>query len=742
MGAQVAAHLANARLDVRLLDVRRDLADGAVRRLAATKPHPLFLPGVADRIRTGSFDDLTPLASADWIIEAIVEAPEPKRRLLEAVDTHRTPGSIVSTNTSGLSVGALADGRSADFRRHWLGTHFFNPPRYMHLVELVPTLETDQAVTDRVLDVLDRRLGKGVVVARDTPAFIANRLGMHGVMQLLAVAGEGAFTIEEIDAITGTIIGRPKSATFRTIDLAGLDILAAVATDLSTRLADASDRQTFELPPFVSEMLRLGLVGEKAGGGFYKRVRTADGESTILTLDLGTFAYREGIPPRLPELDEVRNVTDVGERLRRLCAGSHRTGDLLRRTLWPTLRYAARIADEIAHSIDDIDRAMRWGFGWERGPFEIWDAIGDAAIGAPPDLGGLVARRQPGRTAWRDHPLPPARPGFLLLQEAKGRHPVVARNAGASLVDLGDGVLALEFHSKMNTIGGDTIAMIRDGVDRAAHDFAALVIGHESEPFSAGANLALLLMAAQDGEWDDVDAMVRAFQATTLAVKYSAVPVVLAPAGLALGGACELGLHADRIHSAAELYLGLVEVGVGLIPAGGGTKEMILRANARAAGGDAQAALRDAFETIGFGRVSTSADDARRLGFLRDVDGVTMNRDRLIADAKAHALRRVADGYAPPQPPLAIPVGGADVLAVLRLGVHLAHRAGRISDHDATIGRGLARVIAGGDAPHRTTVSEAYLLDLERETFLSLCGEPKTLQRIGYTLKSGRQLRN
>lgn len=752
MGARVAAHLVNAQFDVTLLDVREDLAAGSVKALGGVRPDPLFLPGWADRIQTGAFDDSSALGEADWIIEAIVEAPEPKRRLLEAVDACRTSGSFVSTNTSGLSVGALADGRSDDFRRHWVGTHFFNPPRYMHLVELVPTADTAPGVVDALRDLLDHRLGKGVVVARDTPAFIANRLGTHGAMQFLAAAASGAFTIEEIDAVTGPLIGRPKSATFRTIDLAGLDVLAAVASDLATRLPDPSDRRGFDLPPFVGEMVRRGLLGEKAGQGFYKRARSATGESAILTLDLTTFEYREAKPPTLPEIDDARRIVDLDERLRYLFKSPHRVGDLLRRTLGATLLYAARVAPQIAHSIDDVDRAMRWGFGWARGPFETWDAIGhstlvEAGLSIVPGAPGAAHTTGPGadRTRWREGALAPAAPGLLLLQDAKSRTPVVARNAGASLVDLGDDVLAVEFHSKMNAIGADTIAMLRTGVDRASRDFAALVIGHEQDPFSAGANLALVLIEAQEGNWEEIDAMVRGFQAITMAIKYAPVPVIVAPAGLALGGGCEICLHADRVQAAAETYVGLVEVGVGLIPAGGGTKELILRANARAAGGDTQPFLRQAFETIGFARVSTSAVDARRLGYLRDVDGITMNRDRLIADAKARALARVAEGYAAPLSQPAVAVGGADVLAMLLLGVHLGHRAGRLSDHDATIGRALARVMSGGaaaDVPHRTTVSEGYLLDLEREAFLSLCGERRTLDRIAHTLKTGKSLRN
>lgn len=745
MGAQIAAHLVNANFEVTLSDVREDLAAASLKHLAMIRPDPLFLPGLAGQVATASFDDLTGLAQADWIIEAIVEAADPKRRLLEAVDRHRAPGSIVSTNTSGLSVTALAEGRSDDFRRHWLGTHFFNPPRYMHLVEVIPTAVTDPAAVGSLTDCLDWRLGKGVVVARDTPAFIANRIGLFSVLQLLQAAVSGAFTIEEIDAVTGPLIGRPKSATFRTLDLAGLDVLAAVAGDLANRLPATGEGAAFKLPAVVDEMIRRGRLGEKTGGGFYQRVKRPDGQSVILTLDLTTLNYRNATPSSMTEVEVARRIGNLDERLRHLFTGSNRVGDLLRQTLGATLLYTARVAPEIAYSIDDIDRAMRWGFGWERGPFEIWDAIGDEAVAkalgdaSMPELFG--ARRSRGQSRWRQGALPPAKPGLLLLREATPTH-LVDRNPDASLVDLGDGVLAVTFHSKMNTIGADTVAMMRKGLDRAARDFSAVVIGHEQDPFSAGANLALLLLLAQDGDWDEIDAMVRAFQAATTALKYAPVPVVVAPAGLALGGGCEICLHADRLQAASETYIGLVEVGVGLIPAGGGTKEMILRAAARAEHGELQHALREAFETVGWARVSTSAADARRLGFLRSVDSVSMNRDRLIADAKSHALARVADGYGPPVRPKAVPVGGADVLATLCLGIHLAHRAGRLTDHDVTVGRTLARVMAGGDLAHRTTVSEEYLLDLEREAFLTLCGERATRDRIAHMLKTGKALRN
>jgi 3-hydroxyacyl-CoA dehydrogenase len=566
-----------------------------------------------------------------------------------------------------------------------------------------------------VREFADHHLGKGVVIAKDTPNFIGNHLALYGVMRMLEQVASGTYTIEEVDAITGPAIGRPKSATFRTLDLAGVDILGHVVHNLHERLEDEQARRTFVLPPLVEQMLERGLTGEKAGQGFYKRVKGKGGESEILTLDPATLDYRPRTAPRLPSLDAAQSIADVGERVRTLYEGRDRVGQFLRDTLGPTLQYAAEVTPRIANSPEDVDRVMRWGFGWELGPFELIRAIGlETPAGSP-----------------------------TLLPAAADRTRVVKKNAGASLVDMGDGVLRVDFHSKMNAIGADTVQMLQAGVQEASRNFAALVVGNEAPNFTAGANLMLVLLEAQEENWDELDLMVRAFQHATLGLRYASVPVVVAPAGLALGGGCELALHADRIQAAAETYIGLVEAGVGLIPAGGGTKEMALRAaDATPGGGDLLPAVQRAFEAIGFAKVSTSAPHARQLGYLRTVDAITMNRDRLLADAKARALQRVADAYQPPVPRTAIRVGGDTVLAPLKLGIHLAWRAGRISDHDALIGRKLATVMAGGNLPHAAVVSEQQLLDLERETFLSLLGERKTLERIQHTLKTGKPLRN
>jgi len=715
MGAQIAAHLANAGVGSLLLDVTPQAALEGFDRARAMKPDPFFTPAVQALVRTGGFDeDLTSIGDCDWIIEAIVERLDVKQSLFARVEQHRRADAIVSSNTSGIPIAALAEGRSESFRRHFLGTHFFNPPRYLRLLEVIPTADTSPAVVDFISRFADRRLGKGVVIAKDTPNFIANHLGLFGVMQVFRALATANYTIEEIDAMTGPAIGRPKSATFRTMDIAGIDVLAHVARNLAERLETPEDRAVFALPPVVEALVARGWNGAKSGQGFYRK--EASGEISTLdisTLSGGTLEYRAKQPVRLPALDAARSIEDVGERIRTLLLDQGKVGQFLRDTLVPTVEYAARVAPAIAHAPGDIDKAMRWGFGWELGPLET---------------AGLLPGADGGAKA------PPYVPSKKTT--------VVKRNSGASLLDLGDGVLSVEFHSKMNAIGGDTIQMLHAGVKEAAANFTALVVGNDAVNFSAGANLMLLLLESQEGNWDEVDMMIRAFQGATMALKHADVPVVTAPAGLALGGGCEVAMHGDSVQAAAETYMGLVEVGVGLIPAGGGTKEMLARAMESApAGADPLPFVQRVFETIGFGKVSMSGPDARRLGYLRDTDGVTMNRDRVIEDAKARALARAAT-YVPPQPRSAIRVGGEGVLAALKLGIHLAWRGGRISDHDALIGRKLAWILAGGNLTHAGTLTEQQLLDLEREAFLSLCGERKTQERIAHTLKTGKILRN
>ena len=765
MGAQIAAHFANAGIPSLLLDLTADAAKEGLERARRLKPDPFFTPDTGTRITTGSFDaDLARIHESDWIIEAVVERLDIKRGLLEKVDAARRAGSIVSSNTSGIPIAALAEGRSDEFRQHWLGTHFFNPPRYLHLLEVIPTPDTRQVVVETVSHFADHRLGKGVVVAKDSPNFIGNHIGLYGMMRILATVAAGNYTIDEVDAITGPALGRPKSATFRTLDLAGLDILGLVVNNLRERLGNAPGAGVWTLPPFFLQMLERGLTGERAGQGFYKRVKQPDGESRILTIDPATLEYRERQSPRLGSLDASASIQDLRERVRTLFTGQDKVGRFLRETLAPTLVYTARVTPAIANSPDDVDRVMRWGFGWDLGPFELIDAIGvqqviDAAresspelLAGPAEAGHYEDRIPPllraalkgGHNAVRGGEVAPAAPDLQILRTAKERSAVVKRNAGASLVDLGDGVLCVEFHSKMNIVGGDTIQMLQAGVREASRNFTALVVGNDAPNFSAGANLMLVLLEAQEENWEEIDLMIRAFQQTTMALRYADVPVIVAPAGLTLGGGCEIVLHGDRVQASADTFMGLVEVGVGLIPAAGGTKEMVARAAEETPAGtpDYLPPIQRAFETVAFAKVSSSAPDAQRLGYLRPVDALTMNRERLLADAKARALQRVNEGYHPPPPRNAIRVGGDAVLAALKLGIHLAWRAGRISEHDALIGRKLAALMAGGTLPHPTTVTEQELLDLEREAFLSLVGERKTLERIQHTLKTGKPLRN
>jgi 3-hydroxyacyl-CoA dehydrogenase len=756
MGAQIALHCANAGIPSLLLDMTPELARDGLEKARRLKPDPQFTPDAHRLVTTASFDQGMPLLkSADWIIEAIVERLDIKQQLLARVEAARRPGSVISSNTSGIPIAALAEGRNEEFRRHWLGTHFFNPPRYLRLLELIPIAETDPTVTAAISRFADHHLGKGVVVAKDTPNFIGNHIALYGVVRTLEAVASGRYTIEEVDAITGPALGRPASATFRTMDIAGIDVLGHVMRNLAERLPDEDDRAAFAMPPFLTRMLEKGLLGAKTGRGFYERRPGEKGESEIWTLDLDTLEFRPRRSARIASLEAAKSIDEVQERVRMLFNARDKGGDFLRETLAPTLLYTARVTPEIAKSIDDVDRVMRWGFGWDLGPFELFDAIGvREVIAAAEKTGGHAMSRgipplveqvlDRGRNRFRDGLVPPAAPDLLILRQAREQQRVVKKNAGASLVDLGDGVFCVEFHSKMNAIGGDTVQMLNTGVREAAKNGVALVVGNDAPNFSAGANLMLVLLEAQEGNWEEIDLMIRAFQQATMALRYSDVPVVVAAGGLALGGGAEMALHADRVQAAGETYMGLVEVGVGLIPAGGGTKEMLVRAMSAlpTPQSDPLPHVQKAFETVALAKVSASGPDAARLGYLSSTDAFTMNRERLITDAKVRALERVREGYHKLPARSAIPVGGASLRGALMLGVHLAWRSGRASDHDALIARKLAHIFGGGDVPHATTVSEQYLLDLEREAFMSLLGERKTLERIQHTLKTGKPLRN
>jgi 3-hydroxyacyl-CoA dehydrogenase len=747
MGAQIAAHLANAGVPVVLLDIDPKVAKEGLDRARKLKPDPFFTPVTPALVTTGGFEtDLAKLKDCDWVIEAVVERLDIKQQLLAGVEAVVGPDTVISSNTSGIPIAAISDGRSAGFKRRWLGTHFFNPPRYLKLLEIIPTPDTDPAITDRIARFADRRLGKGVVIARDTPNFIANHLGMFGIIRILEALATGAYTVEEIDAMTGPAIGRPKSATFRTVDIAGVDVLYHVIRNLGDR--GEAYREAFAMPPIIEALVERKWVGEKTGQGFYKRVKGEGGKSEIQALDPAAMEYRPQKKAKFPSIEAGKSVEDVRQRIKTLFLGKDKVGEFLRTTLGAALVYSAKVAPDIAHSIDDVDRAMRWGFGWEIGPFETWDAIGVKEVleackvtDVPPLVQQVLER---GANAFREGPLPAQAPELVLLQSARDAKKIVKKNAGASLVDLGDGVLCLEFHTKMNAIGADTVQMMMAGVKEAEANFQALVVGNDAQNFSAGANLMLLLLEAQEGNWDEVDMMIRAFQNATMALRLAGVPVVVAPAGLTLGGGCETALHGDRVQAASETYMGLVEVGVGLIPAGGGTKEMTARAveGVTSLSTDLLPMIQKVFEPVAMGTVATSAAEARRLGYLRATDRISMNRDRLIADAKDLALQRVDEGYQRPQARTQIPVGGDAVLAALKIGIHLMWRGGRISDHDKLIGTKLATIMAGGALPHPAFVTEQHLLDLEREAFLSLCGQPRTLERIKHMLTTGKPLRN
>jgi 3-hydroxyacyl-CoA dehydrogenase len=792
MGARIAAHFANAGVPAYLLDIVPPDADGPARnKIAAagleaarkSKPAAFFEPSLAKLVTLGNFeDDLKKLNEVDWIIEAVVENLDLKRALLQKIDAVRKPGTIITTNTSGLPVGKIAEGFPEDFRRSWFGTHFFNPPRYMRLLELIPTPDSDRTLIDAVARFCDVRLGKGVVFAKDTPNFIGNRIGTFSVLNVMRLMQEMDLTIEDVDALTGAPVGWPKSATFRTIDLVGLDILSHVVGNMTANVHD--ERSELRIPEFYSKMLEHKWLGDKTKGGFYKKHKGADGKEERLALDWKTLEYHPRQKPKFPALDMAKNVEDTGARVRMLLGFEGigpQKGDKAGAFLWTALSdlwtYAANRIPEISDTVVEIDRAMKLGFNWEMGPFELWDAAGAEATVARMNKEGktvasnvekLLAAGQ--KTWYTDDPSSSSgrkyfdlatgqwqpvavAEGVWSVTVAKKSNGVVKKNSGASLVDIGDGVGCIEFHSKMNTLGTDIISLVTQTLKPGGpgENFDAFVVTNDAQNFSVGANLMLLLMAVQEQEWDDVDLVIRQFQGMTQAVKFSPKPVVVAPFGLTLGGGTEMSLHAPARQPHAELYTGLVEVGVGLLPGGGGCKEMLLRAidsassirpDGRGESVELMEAMKKAFETIAMAKVATSAHEARVLGFLTDADGITMNRDRILTDAKTRALELVRGGYEPPVMRNDLPAPGENILATLKMGVYLMRQGDYISDHEVKIGNKVAEVLCGGNVTPGMPVSEQYILDLEREGFKSLCGEKKTQERIQFTLKTGKTLRN
>jgi len=783
MGSAIAAHFANAGFPVDLLDiapaeltadertkgltlshpqVRNRIVSQGVERAMRSKPPAFFAPECSELVRLGNLEDhLARLSEADWIIEAVTENLEIKEGVLKRIDAIRKAGAIVSSNTSGIPIHRLSAGRSEGFRLHWLGTHFFNPPRYMKLLEVIPTAETLPAVVQTVAEIGDRRLGKGIVYAKDTPNFIANRVGTLSLQHTIQVMVEDNYRVDEIDQMTGPAIGRPKSATFRTLDIVGIDTFVHVTNNIYQNAPDDERRELFRLPQFIDQMVERKWLGEKNGQGFYKRV----GKGEILSLDLSTMEYGPRKKGNFPSLEMAKSIDNVTERLKFLATANDRAGMFLWKTLSEVLIYSANRIPEISDDLLNLDHAMKWGFNWELGPFETWDALGVPEVvgrlqkegrAIPVLVEKILATTEKRFYAGKDSTVTyfdlnssefravPEVPGVLILASLTERQRIIKKNAGASLLDLGNGVACVEFHSKMNSIGADSIQMIHEGLRVSREGFLGLVIGNQGKNFSVGANLMLILLEAQEQNWEEIDAMVRTFQKANQAIKYASSPVVVAPFGMCLGGGCEIVLHANYLQAAAETYMGLVELGVGLIPAGGGTKEMLLRSlSGCGSEEDPFPHLRQSFETIALGKVSGSALEARKLGFLRDRDGISMSRDRVIHDAKDRVLRLARQqDYQKPLPPAKSLALGSRGLASLKVEIHLMLKAGFASEYDAFLAGKLAYILCGGDCNTTQTVTEQHLLDLEREAFLSLCGQPKTQQRIQHMLQKGKALRN
>lgn len=785
MGAAIAGHLANAGVHTILLDivprdltdkekakgltltdkvVRNRLAQTGKERLFKEKPSPLFHKKVADRIETGNLeDDLNRLGEVDWVIEAVVENLKVKQDLFTQIEEVWKPGTVVSSNTSGISIREMVQGRSPEFRSHFLGTHFFNPPRYMKLLEIIPTEDTDQEIVSRMQSFSETVLGKGVVHAKDTPNFIANRIGVYGLAITFQKMLEENLGPDEVDAVTGRAMGRPKSATFRTLDLVGLDTFVHVSDNVRENVTDPEEKKAFEVPQLLKEMVEKGWLGSKSGQGFFKKVKGEKG-SEILALDPQTKEYRPRKKLKASSLEMAKRAKTEKEKFRALVYADDTAGRLAWYITKKVLLYSAARIPEIADDIVSVDQAMRWGFNWDLGPFEVWDAIGveksvarmrEEGETIPPLVEELLAS---GAKSFYEHTPENScafhlggrfkevaeHPRSISLARLKEQNKVIKGNRGASLIDLGDDVIGLEFHSPNNAIATDIIQMINTAVKELESNYRGLVIGNQGTNFCVGANLMLILMEAQDQNWPELDLMVRQFQKTMGSLRYVNKPVVAAPFGMTLGGGVEASLPADRIQASAETYMGLVETGVGLIPGGGGNKEMLLRWMDGVDPRDRlvlQPLVNRIFEIVAMAKVSTSALEAKDYKFLRETDGISMNQDHLIYDAKQAVLAMDQMGYQAPEPKK-IPVVGETGYNTLRLGAYGLLQSGYISDHDYKIACKLAYVLSGGTVPEGTLVSEQYLLDLEREAFLSLAGEPKSQQRMQYMLTKGKPLRN
>lgn len=786
MGSGIACHFANIGVEVLLLDIvprelnEKDKAKGltlqdkAVRNrlvndaLAASiksNPKPLYHASFASRITTGNLeDDVAKVANVDWIIEVVVERLDIKKQVFDTLEKYRKPGTLITSNTSGIPIHFMSEGRSDDFQKHFCGTHFFNPPRYLKLFEIIPGPKTDASVLEFLNGYGEKFLGKTSVVAKDTPAFIGNRIGIFGIMSLFHQVKNMGLTIEEVDKLTGPVIGRPKSATFRTVDVVGLDTLVHVANGIYDNCPKDEAHDLFKLPDFINTMMENKWLGSKTGQGFYKKVRKDDGSSEILSLDLNTMDYRANKKASFATLELTKTVDKVIDRFPILVSGKDKAGDFYRKNFAAMFAYVSNRIPEISDELYKIDDAMKAGFGWEHGPFQIWDAIGVEkglaimkAEGIEPAawVNEMLASGsksfytvKDGATYFYDIPSKsqtkvPGQDAFIILDNIRKSNEVF-KNSGVVIEDLGDGILNCEFQSKMNTIGGDVLAGLNKAVDIAEKDFDGLVIGNQGANFSVGANIGMIFMMAVEQEYDELNMAIKYFQDTMMRMRYSSIPTVSAPHGMTLGGGCELSLHADKVVAAAETYMGLVEFGVGVIPGGGGSKEMTLRASDTFRKNDVELnVLQEYFLAIGMAKVSTSAYEAFDFGVLqKGKDVVVVNKDRQIATAKAHARMLADQGYTQPIKRNDVKVLGKQALGMFLVGTDSMEAGHYISEHDKKIANKLAYVMAGGDLSEATLVSEQYLLDLEREAFLSLCTERKTLERIQHMLKTGKPLRN
>ena len=786
MGSGIACHFANIGVEVLLLDivprelnekekakgftledkiVRNRLVNDALTASVKSKPAPLYHIDFAKRITTGNLeDDIAKVKDVDWIIEVVVERLDIKKMVFDNLEKHRTPGTLITSNTSGIPIKFMNEGRSDDFKKHFCGTHFFNPPRYLKLFEIIPGPDTSTEVLDFLGSYGEKFLGKTTVIAKDTPAFIGNRIGIFGIQSLFHLVKDMGLTIEEVDKLTGPVIGRPKSATFRTVDVVGLDTLVHVANGIYENCPDDEEHEVFKLPAFINTMMENKWLGSKSGQGFYKKVKGADGKSEILGMDLETLEYRKGAKAKFATLELTKSIDKVVDRFKVLVAGKDKAGEFYQKSFGGMFAYVSKRIPEISDELYKIDDAMKAGFGWEHGPYQIWDAIGvEAGVKLIKDLGKepapwVVEMLDAGVTSFytikdgatfhydiqkKEYQKIPGQDSFIILDNIR-KSSEVFKNSGVVIEDLGNGILNCEFQSKMNSIGGDVLAGMNKAIDLAEKDFEGLVIGNQGANFSVGANIGMIFMMAAEQEYDELNMAIKYFQDSCMRLRYSSIPTVVAPHGMTLGGGCEMTLHADRVVAAAESYIGLVEFGVGVIPGGGGSKEMALRASDTFAKGDVELnTLQEYFLTIGMAKVSTSAHEAFDLGILKKgKDIVVVNKDRQIATAKAVARMMADQGYTKPVKRNDVKVLVKQALGMFLAGTDSMEDSNYISAHDHKIANKLAYVMAGGDLSEPTLVSEQYLLDLEREAFLSLCGERKTLERLQHMIQKGKPLRN